>query len=100
MENLAYLSEQKRQRVISASLQLSFLVQKSNYREMSAATGLADRLGYNIVFQPIRKVYEADYFSDQLIWKKDHPLHADFLKEISRPVFKGMGLERCLNPVE
>jgi len=100
MANLAYLSEQKRKGVISTYLQLNFLVQKNNYKEMALAKELAHGLGYHIVFQPIREVNQSDYFSDQLIWKKDHPLYADFRKEISRPIFKGMGLNWRLNPAE
>lgn len=93
MKNLAHLAARKRAGAIHAMLRLDFVVQKANYREMAAAAKLARGLGCGIFFQPIREVYKSPYFAGQQLWKKKHPLHADFLKELGRPELSCPGVE-------
>ena len=87
LKNLAFVRE-LRQREEIKRLDLSFVVQARNFREMPAFVELAQETGADCVsFSMIRNwgTFESAEFAKELIGSPEHPDHAEFLEVLRHP---------------
>ncbi|TNF27269.1 MAG: radical SAM protein [Deltaproteobacteria bacterium] len=94
--NLKFLGELRRQGKISL-LQLDFVVQQRNYREMPEFVKLGKEVGADKVF--FQKVvnwgtWTNEIYEQQAIWKNSHPEHQLFLDVLSHPLLKDSMVKR------
>jgi MoaA/NifB/PqqE/SkfB family radical SAM enzyme len=89
MASLEFLAELRRDERIPR-LELNFVVQRANFREMPDFVRLADRIGAdNVWFQRIANygAYDAETFADVNVTAPDHPDHGELLSILRHPMF-------------
>jgi MoaA/NifB/PqqE/SkfB family radical SAM enzyme len=105
LRNLEFLSRLRRSSAIS-SLEISFVVQNRNFREMAAFVDLGWELGVDsISFTPIdswHRGMDDEHYRMAKIWDSRHPSYADFVEILADPIFddpriKLNGLNRFRN---
>jgi sulfatase maturation enzyme AslB (radical SAM superfamily) len=99
IENLDWLSENK----LSSTVNLMFVVQKTNYKEIPAFVDLANHYGFNALFTPLNDwgtwnsnstptpdIYtiKNGTYSDHDVADPDHPEHQEFIQVLRNMVDK------------
>ena len=86
LENSKYIINWKRKTFSRMAVAANFVVQTTNYREMSTFVELCDALGFDeIIFQKVTDWGTFTNFKDHAVWQSDHPEHDNFLKELQHP---------------
>ena len=87
-DNMVYLAKLRKEYRYDL-LQVNFIVQKTNYKEMADFASKYLALGVDSVsFSLIQDwgTWDAEGFKDQCVYREDHPLFNDFLDELAKPV--------------
>jgi wyosine [tRNA(Phe)-imidazoG37] synthetase (radical SAM superfamily) len=89
MDNMKFLSELNRDKKIGG-LRIDFVVQTSNYREMSLVVELGKQLKVDTVY--FSSVINWGTWNDvdfdaHAVWKDTHPLFDDFIQSLRSPIF-------------
>jgi wyosine [tRNA(Phe)-imidazoG37] synthetase (radical SAM superfamily) len=95
MDNLAFLSQ-----LVEAGqiwVELSFVVQANNYREMPQFVELARRFGFDsVLFQRLVQwpdTFAPTEFTARAVHMPSHPAHGDFLNVLAHPVMKDLRVD-------
>ncbi len=90
IENIRFLSEQKKQLSNLELFRMDFVVQQLNYREMADFVRLARSLGASSYFSKIISwnTYSESEFQKHAVWNSEHPEHADFLECLRDPLLQ------------
>ena len=99
MKNLKYLSKLKKEGKID-NLNLAFVVQKSNYKELVDFVKLAKKLDAKALIWNVRQVASLEMdknFDEVAIFRENHPKFKDFKKILQNPIFKS---SNCYLPPE
>lgn len=87
LESVEYVVNWKKETASNMTLTSNFVVQTANYKEMASYVELCDSLGFDeINFQKIMDWGTFKDFSNQAVWDSAHPLHHDFISELSNPI--------------
>ena len=89
LESVKYIVDWKKQTNSSMALTSNFVVQKANFTDMKSYVELCDNLGFDeINFQKIQDWGTFKNFADENIFLPEHPLHLEFLNQLSHKIFK------------
>lgn len=89
MKNIQMIAEFKKNGLVK-ELNLAYVVQQKNYREMIDAINMSKELCVdNIIFNLITdwSTWPLNEFKEQAIWRTEHPEFNEFLKVLKDPVF-------------
>ena len=88
IKNIKNISLQKAMNVLDIYLELSFIIQKENYKEMPQMVDLAVQNRYTPSFYQIYKWYESKFFDDAIIFNPKHPEFTNFIEVLKNPKLK------------
>src|SRR5208282_2018134 len=90
--NLRFLSQKRRSSRGFTVLDLLFVVQSCNFREMAGFVELGESIGADSVqFMLIDhwgRAMGTDSYKEAKIWDKSHPQYSDFVEVLKNPVFR------------
>jgi len=87
-ENLTELGKARAENKIS-NLQINFIIQKQNFREMIDFVKLGQAINADRIYfqQLMNYCYSPEYFREINVYAPDHPDHAEFSEILKNPIF-------------
>lgn len=91
IENMKFLSQLRFRQKKIIHLQVNFIVQQSNYREMASFVRMfkeikVDRIYFSLISD--WGVMSEEVFKKEAIWDSNHPDHSHFLNVLADPIFE------------
>lgn len=89
VESIKFIVQWKKDTASNMEIMANFVVQTANYTDMVPYVELCETIGVTeIYFQRITNWGTFTDFSQEAVWQTSHPLHQDFIKQLSHPSFK------------
>lgn len=88
IKNIKNIALQKAMNALDMYLELSYIIQKENYKEMPLMVDQAVENRFTPSFYQIYKWYNSTFFDDAIIFNEKHPEYNQFIESLKHPKLK------------